>query len=338
MTDVLLTNDVIASQYLQAGINHFKRNEFGRAIIHFEAAQQLDPNNTYARYNKATALLSLGFYAQGFQEYEATWRLFHWRGFGPVKEDIDRLQALPLWRGEFGVRLLVYHEMGFGDAIMAMRYLPELTRRTDPTLVIDPALARLARSFDVEVEHAVPNDLREYDFRLPLFGVMAALHETTETIPAEPYLLCGKCKFAYGSNKIGIAWSGRTQTAFTLERFLQLFDRRGFQLYSLQPGRTIDGVEPLPLACDFVDVADRIAQMAHIVCVDTAAIHLAGAMGHPSAHLVLPFLSDWRWHRTELWYPRLHTYRQDNASDWNAPFARLNETLRDRDPCADQSA
>jgi ADP-heptose:LPS heptosyltransferase len=69
--------------------------------------------------------------------------------------------------------------------------------------------------------------------------------------------------------------------------------------------------------------------MDHIVSVDTAAIHLAGAMGHPSAHLLVPYLSDWRWHRTELWYPQLKTYRQTEASDWSAPFAQLNEAL----PC-----
>ena len=59
--------------------------------------------------------------------------------------------------------------------------------------------------------------------------------------------------------------------------------------------------------------------MDAIVTVDTAAAHLAGAMGHPSVHLVLPFLSDWRWHHTELWYPTIKTYRQRPPDDWTAP-------------------
>jgi len=101
----------------------------------------------------------------------------------------------------------------------------------------------------------------------------------------------------------------------------------GFTLHALQPGAAPDGVEPFPAYGNFADVADRIARMRHIVSVDTAAIHLAGAMGHPSAHLVLPRLMDWRWWHSGLWYPRLKTYRQNNATDWSAPFARLNEVL-----------
>jgi hypothetical protein len=67
--------------------------------------------------------------------------------------------------------------------------------------------------------------------------------------------------------------------------------------------------------------------MDHVVSVDTAAIHLAGAMGHPSAHLLLPHLMDWRWWRSTAWYPTLKIYRQESADDWSTPFARLNERL-----------
>jgi tetratricopeptide (TPR) repeat protein len=328
MTQVMMGNEVIAAQYLQAGISLFRRNQFVEAVACFNAVLQIDPDNRYARYNRATALLSSGFYAQGFQEYEATWRLFHWRGFGPVKEDIDRLQALPLWKGEEGVRLLVYHEMGHGDAIMAFRWLKDLDNRAaDLTLVIDPALRRLAEDFNITVTDKVPDDLGRFDFRLPLFGVMAALGETEATIPSEPYI---QAKFSTETllGTIGIAWSGRTQIEFSANYFLQLLAHQGHKLYALQPGDAPENVESLPPGSDFADVADRIALMHHIVSVDTAAIHLAGAMGHPSAHLLLPFMSDWRWHHVERWYPTLKTYRQDNRIDWTAPFARINEALQ----------
>lgn len=328
-----MSNAVAARQYIERGIADFHRNQFAHAVAAFEIALQLNPEDAYARYNRATALLSLGDYARGFPEHEVAWRLFHWRGFGPVREDIDRLTAeLPLWRGEDDVELLVYHELGFGDAIMAMRYLPELKRRARSLmLVIDPALARLTtRHFDIAVTDCVPDDLTVFDCRLPLFSVMASLSETGATIPATPYIKA-HWKFTgwrRTGTRVGIAWSGRTQTGFTLDRFLELLDHHGFSLHALQPGPTDDRVEPLPEGnTDFADVAERIAGMRHIISVDTAAIHLAGAMGHPSAHLLLPYLSDWRWHRTELWYPTLQTYRQHDASDWSAPFAKLNETL-----------
>jgi tetratricopeptide (TPR) repeat protein len=321
----LFGDAIVARQYLDGGIAHFKADQFEQAVAAFDAALLINPHDSYARWNRATALLSMGDYERGFAEHEVAWRLFHWRGFGPVGNDIDRINRLPLWRGDSDCRLLVYHELGFGDAIMALRYLPELKRRADLTLVIDDALARLARTFDVEVVTKVPDDLDGYDYRLPLFGVMSALHETERSIPAAPYIWT---HWFHEGGKIGIAWSGRTQTMFTLERFLELLDHDGFELYALQPGPLArDDVAELSPGSDFVDVLVRIEEMDHIVSVDTAAIHLAGAMGHPSAHLVLPRLMDWRWHRTELWYPTLKTYRQDNVMDWTAPFARLNEAL-----------
>lgn len=325
MTAVLFSDEALAVSFINVGIMWFRQNQFAAAIAQFEQALQHSPDNAYARYNRATALLSLGDYEQGFREYEVAWRLFHWRGFGPVGDDTDRLQQLPMWQGEDDVKLLLYHEMGFGDAIMAMRYLPELKRRAEVTLVIDPCLTRLAQAFEVEIATSVPEDLSDYDARLPLFGVMNALGASIDTIPNAPYI-SGQ-EWHRGHNRIGIAWGGRTQTSFTLDSFLAQLDHDGCYLYSLIPGPMPDRVRSLPPGSDFADVASRIAQMDHIVSVDTAAIHLAGAMGHPSAHLLLPYLSDWRWWHSEAWYPQLMTYRQSTPDDWASPFAQLNAAL-----------
>ena len=323
---LVLSGACAAHQYIMHGIRHFERNEFAAAVKLFDLALQLAPDDLYARWNRATALLSLGDYAQGFKEHDVAWRLFNWRGFSAIG-DTGPLRALPIWNGERGARVLAYHELGYGDAIMALRFLPEAARRAELTLIVDWPLARLARTFDVEVAYRLPSDLSRFDCRLPFFGIMSALEQTEATIPNAPYL--GSCKFASGGNKLGLAWSGRTQTAFTLQRFRQLADLDGFTLYALQPGPTVDDdIIPLRPGSDFADVADLIAEMDHVVCVDTAAIHLAGAMGHPSAHLVLPYLSDWRWHRTNLWYPALQSYRQPSPDDWATPFAQLNEALR----------
>lgn len=322
----MMSRAVVAAQYRGLGVAHFERGEFRQAIAAFDSALALTPDDTYAKWNRATALLSTGDYKRGFQEHDVAWRLFNWKGFSTIG-DVDRIKHLPIWRGEANAKVLAYHELGFGDAIMAFRFLPELIERAEVTLVIDQCLTRLARSFDIEVLAQLPDDL-DYDFRLPFFGVMSALGIDSDTIPAAPYIIPVNGEFASGGKNIGIAWSGRTQTMFTLERFLSLFAYSGFELYSLQPGPLArDDVVELPPGSDFLDVAERIEEMDHIVSVDTAAIHLAGAMGHPSAHLLLPTLIDWRWHRTDLWYPALKTYRQCDAHDWSAPFARLNEAM-----------
>ena len=324
---LVVSGAVVAGNHLTQGIAHFRANQFREAVMCFDAALAITPDDPYAHWNRATALLSMGDYARGFQEYEWAWRLFHWKGFATIG-DVDRLNHLPLWRGERDARVLAYHELGHGDAIMAMRFLDEMSSRAEITLVIDQSLVRLAQPFGVRVTPRLPDDITPFDYRLPFFGVMSALKVDTTTVPAAPYIRLHLPAAVNAVPKIGIAWSGRTQTDFTLRRFLSMLAHTDTTLHSLQPGTLNDSrVEPLPAGSDFVDVAERIARMDAIVTVDTAAAHLAGAMGHPSVHLVLPFLSDWRWHHTELWYPTIKTYRQRPPDDWTAPFALLNEAL-----------
>jgi len=325
------STDYVAAKHLDNGVAFLRKNEFRRAIIEFDSALNLSPSDPYAHWNKATALLSIGDYANGFTEHDWGWRLFDWRGFGPVGDDIDRLKnQLPMWHGEdiSDQRLLVYHELGFGDAIMALRYLSELKCRAEYiTLIISSPLVKLAKQFDIEVIEKLPDNLGEYDFRLPLFGVMSALNQTLDNIPREPYIFANWKQRDW--NKVGISWSGRTQTMFSLESFLSMLNRDRFELYSLQltTFSPHHGVVPLK-AQDFIDTIKMIEQLDHIVTVDTAVAHLAGAMGHPSTHLLLPFMMDWRWWHSEVWYPTIKIYHQDKEDDWLTPFARLNEALK----------
>lgn len=325
---VLPVEAFFSTQYLEHGIALYQQNRFAEAVANFDYALELYPDDKYARWNRATALLSIGDYERGFKEHDIAWTMFDWRGFGPVRDDIDRLRALPIWEGQGADSLLVYHELGYGDAIQTLRYLPELRRRIPHmTLIINPELVRLATQFGgIEIRTSVPPNLNGYAYRLPMFGVLSALKQTRDNIPREPYIKAG---FVGGHKpqNVGICWSGRTQAAFSLDYFLSMFDHAKFELHALQLGPiSSDKVVPLT-AKDFADTVNVMAAMDHIVTIDSAPAHLAGAMGHPSVHLLLPFFSDWRWHFTDVWYPTIKTYRQPSANDWATPFARLNEAL-----------
>lgn len=330
MSAVFFADDYIANQHLNSGVAYLRENKFYEAISEFDKNLNLTPSDPYAHWNKAIALLSIGNYSEGFTEYDWGWRLFDWRQSGPVGNDIDRLKSeLPTWHGEdiSDQRLLVYHELGFGDAIMTLRYLPELKRRAEHvTLVIDHSLSRLAEQFGIEVVERVPEDISGYDYRLPFFGVLSALRQTIENIPRASYI---EANWDATGNRVGIAWSGRTQTSLSLDNFLSMFNRDGFSLYCLQsttfpPGK---GLMPLKPQSSFCDTIKLIEKMKHIVTVDTATAHLAGAMGHPSTHLLLPFMRDWRWWNANVWYPTIKIYPQERPDDWSTPFARLNAAL-----------
>jgi hypothetical protein len=323
MSAVILDRSLCAGLFLDRGISRLRRNHFAEANADFDRVLQLVPDDPYAHWNKATALLSMGDYQNGFIEHDWGWRLFSWRKF-----ETERLRALPVWHGAPGQRLLAYHELGLGDAVMAFRYLPALAQRCrSVTLVIEPALASLARRFGIEVVTALPDDLDSFDGRLQLFGVMSALQQTIESVPRAPYIAARWRQFG---GKLGVCWSGRTQQMFTGSLFIDLLNGGdGYDLYSLQPGDAPPGVTALQ-ANDFEDTAAVIEQMDHIVTVDTAVAHLAGAMGHRSTHVVLPFMADWRWWRGDVWYPALKTYRQPQpGSNWSVPFAQINEAVFD---------
>ena len=76
-----------------------------------------------------------------------------------------------------------------------------------------------------------------------------------------------------------------------------------------------------PSACKKIDL---------LISVDTAAAHLAGALGR-SAWILLPAIgSDWRWGitgETTAWYPSARLFRQRRAGDWAATVAEMAALL-----------
>ena len=204
--------------------------------------------------------------------------------------------------------LLAYHNEGYGDAIMYMRFLPMLSERCkDLTLVVRPELVSLMQDCGATVLGAVPEDCSKYDARVTMFDAIWMMGCTTpQTIPSEPYLVPDGFQFDTGDKKkMGIVWSGNTQKNFSLKRFLTYLDTDGFELFSLQRSKVdTPGVHPL-LAIDFKATAELIAKLDVIVTVDTAVAHLAGAMGHPNVHVAIPFYRDWRWWNKDWWYPTL---------------------------------
>jgi ADP-heptose:LPS heptosyltransferase len=81
---------------------------------------------------------------------------------------------------------------------------------------------------------------------------------------------------------------------------------------------------------DFVDTAALISGLDLVISVDTAVVHLAGALGKP-VWALLQYAPDWRWYPDEagsVWYPTLRMYRQQRRGDWPGVIARVTRDLR----------
>ncbi len=80
---------------------------------------------------------------------------------------------------------------------------------------------------------------------------------------------------------------------------------------------------------DFADTAAALSNLDLVIAVDTAVVHLAGAMGCP-VWALLPRVADWRWlleREDSPWYPTMRLFRQREAGDWAELMERVAGAL-----------
>lgn len=329
--------------------NAYRDNlEVDRALDCYRKALFHSPNHIDAHWNRSLLLLLLGRFEEGWHEYEWRWIRFPNERRGFVK---------PQWDGEDidGKSILLHAEQGLGDTLQFVRYAPLVAERGATVyLEVQPALEPLLRSMPgvsrVIAKGDVPPD---FDLQCPLLSIPYAMRTTLETIPAKvPYIvpdaglvrLWAKRLENDGRKKIGLAWAGSTihardrERSISLEKLAALFDVPNMQFVSLQkqlPARDQADVKRFGLLDatsdlrDFADTAALVENLDLVISVDTAAVHLAGAMGKP-VWVMLPRNPDWRWlldREDTPWYPTARLYRQTDTLDWDGVIARIQRDL-----------
>jgi tetratricopeptide (TPR) repeat protein len=292
---------------------------YDEALVDLDQILQQKPDLAPAHWNKAVALLSQGKWLAGMQEYD--WRLkLPWK-FAPAFNSLNA-SGLPKWNGENG-RLLLVQEGGFGDTIMALRYLP-LIENCDVTAFVPEQIASLV---DCDTVTKLPGDTAAWDFCLPFLSLVPMFN-----IPPAPYLDPVQWRGRIPGNgkaRMGIAWSAghnhsrRGVRSVPLDKLVDTFGDR-YELFSVQnhdqAHADIRGVHTFHFD-DFADLAGLMQLMDVIVSIDTAAIHLAGALGRP-AHLLLDYAPEWRW--SYPWYESVKTHTQKSIGDWDSALAEIN--------------
>jgi tetratricopeptide (TPR) repeat protein len=303
----------------------------------YRKAAALDPAHVLTRWNLGLARLAQGDYRRG-------WRLYETRRELHGVEDIRRPE--PLWRGEdlAGKSILLYAEQGLGDSIQFSRYAALIRRKgARVTLLCQPALKRLFTSLPgADRLAASGEDVPVCDYRAPLLSLPARLETDATTIPAAvPYLsadagLCDTWRrrlTVVSGRKIGLIWRSasknsraRTMTAQDWAPLLRLQDNRFIGLQKDMPAQDaafLQGAANFTdISTDLHDFADTAAAMAAldlVISIDTAGLHLAGALGRP-AWAALPFSGEWRWGLSDRtpWYPGMRLFRQPTPGDWAA--------------------
>jgi hypothetical protein len=298
------------------------------ALAEIETTLALAPT-LFARFNRSMILLQLGRWQEGFAEYRACEDLPPFMR-PPVK---DALAAgLKPWNGEdlVGKRILLVHAHGFGDSIMALRYVPVLQKRgAEVVLQLPHELLGLGAQLA-----PVVSDLRDAhwaDYFCPLLHLVGLLELKVE---AGPYLKIEReavqdwRELLGPGPHIGIAWTPGVQSTDDFPRAIELGQLvntlRGAQLHSMQMQGAEEafahGVNSYQFG-DFSDCAAAMLAMDQIISIDTAALHLAGAIGHPNVVGLLSYWRSWRW--LASWYSNIRIITQASAGHWASALRQI---------------
>jgi hypothetical protein len=237
------------------------------------------------------------------------------------------------WTGEplNGKTLLIYCEQGFGDTIQFSRYF-----KIDNAKVIlhcPKELHRLMVNDGYEVFDKDDSNLPLHDYHVLSMSLPFILNDFW---PKVPYIKAPSASLGdLGKvRKVGICWEGSPTHPRNIERScpLRFFkslikpDRKIFMLQKeIQKPELTNSCEDMDLLSipisDFYDLATLVNAMDVVVSVDTAVLHLAGAMGKFCVGLLHKDF-DWRW-KVRPWYPNMVLLYQGKPGEWVPVFAGL---------------
>jgi tetratricopeptide (TPR) repeat protein len=335
---------------------------FERALEVIDALLAVEPNNVEGRWNRAHLMLAMGRYDEGWRDYDARVLL---------RSRPARLVPFREWEGGplDGRTLFVSAEQGLGDELMFASCVPDLLARGARLhLECEHRLAALfARAFpgvtlwpsDHETLPPFLERLPDIDLHARAGSLPRYLRARLEDFPERAaYLLADPEKVARWQlrlaalgpgPKIGISWRGGTAATRTSMRSMRLEDLDGLlaradcRFVSLQYGEVgpeLDAAATRGVRIahwqeaidDFDETAALLQALDGVVSVQTAVIHLAGALGRPVS-VLLPSAPEWRYGLAGArmpWYPSVRLYRQETPGDWRAPLAAAMRVLDER--------
>ncbi len=318
--------------------------DFSGAAQDYASVLSIDPHHPAAIYNRSRLNLLQGQWAEGWEGYEARWRVEDFKF-----DSHDR--GLPQWAGEKpgNGKVLLWGEQGLGDQIQFASQISDvIASGVQPILEVDPRLVPLfKRSFDCPVFafNEVPyEDVATMRAQCALGSLGRILRRTEDSFePRREYLKLDQghvthlrskyIELANGRPIVGIAWTSMNPTygdekSLPLQQWSPLIGAFDAFYVSLQYGDVKaevdatsgsvwldDAIDPM---ADIEAAAAQIGAVDLVISISNTAVHLAGAQGKP-AWVIVPAIPEWRWgvaRSHSPWYPDVSIYRQPAPGDW----------------------
>ena len=316
-----------------------------------------DPEAPLAHMSLATTLLAAGRMEEGWQAYEWRWATKH------MAVDVRHAQSA-VWEGEplNGRTLLIHSEQGQGDTIQFCRYAALAAETAGGRVVVEiqGSLVRLLSSLTgVEAVIARGAPLPAFDVHSPMMSLPRVLADPLNVAHGAPYLRADADAIARWRTrlapldglKVGLVWAGGIpnqwgkaavpdrRRSLRLAALAPLGEVTGVSFISLQKGEPATQASNPPEGMmlqddtadleDFADTAALMEALDLVISVDTAAAHLAGALGKP-VWLLNRYDTDWRWMLDgddSPWYPSLRQFRQPSPGDWESVIDAVRDAL-----------
>ncbi len=344
-------------------------HRFDEASRSYDEALTVRSDYPEAIFNRSIMGLVRGDFAAGWNDYEERWRYpkFIANSAGHLTSDlIARLTLRPERAALAGKRCLVVGEQGLGDQVMFASLLGELIGdAAEVTCLVDRKFASLlqrslpgARVGDIAQIGSEPLD--GIDHLLAIGSLAYAYRRTAADFSGAPYLTPDSQKIqawrarlgmGEGRRVIGLSWRGGTalsngaSRSLTLETLLPALDAVPARFVSLQYGDVAEEVAAFnarhgrDVIClpreeieSFDDLGALVSALDGVLSVQTALIHLCGALGRDCVTLV-PRQPEWRYGltaETMPWYRSVRLVRQGSDGDWAPVVMRAAALLRDR--------
>lgn len=325
-----------------------KEHNFELAKKYFDKALSIFSNHDYW-FLYAAFLIRYKQFTQGWELYRHRFEKESNRTSYPK---IDK----PEWRGEdiSDKTLLVCCEQGFGDSIMFLRFIEQISSKAKKVIFrVHDALYTLIKennfSFDVIKESDKLENI-DFDCHIPLLNIPHIINLQPENIPSTPYLKADEKKILYFKDKyfnhnklkIGFVWRGnpkfynknRDLPIFVTDLFSTLENAEfySFQL-KIEESEFSGDLHPILLGDEFKDfsyTAGALKNLDYLVSSDNGVLHLAGALGVKTL-CMLNCDAEYRW-MNEVnkcsWYDSVTIFRQDQDKNWASAVKESVEYIR----------
>ncbi|SIO58090.1 Glycosyltransferase family 9 (heptosyltransferase) [Burkholderia sp. GAS332] len=330
------------------------------AALH--AALALDPSAAQAAVDLADLKLRRGDWSNGWPHFAA--RLTR-DDREPNNVVTVMARLCPRWQGEplAGKTLLVHSEQGNGDDIQMVRFVPELAARVRDeggrlVLAVRQALQPLFARFYADCVSIEDGPLGQPHFGLPIMSVPSMLGLLPDHVRGAAYLYADASRVTAWRERVsagdgqaarlhvGLVWSGSpthrrdAKRSIPLAALAPVLALPNVVFHPLTPGRQTDVAALSALGyrvCDltahyqagFDDVAAHVSALDAVVTIDSAPLHLGGALGRPVLAM-LDRVSHWAWgnEETQPWYDSVALFRQPQPGDWEPVVARVTDRLQ----------